>query len=95
LVWSCGPAAASFTPPGNKHPENKAMYKIPTIAQGPPTTAMSNKPKGSISGFFFDSNPATTKLVEVPIMEHMPPNMEANDSGMRKVEGRRPIWGAH
>ena len=50
---------------------------------------------GATSGKSSAYRAATMRLVELPRTVHMPPSMEAKDSGMRSLDGLTPIEMAH
>ena len=64
------------------------MYVMPVIATGTPKRPRSKSP---MDCFVSDdpseprqsfNMPSTTRLVDVPISVHVPPKMDANDSGI-------------
>mmetsp|Transcript_20775 Transcript_20775/g.67247 ORF Transcript_20775/g.67247 Transcript_20775/m.67247 type:complete len:341 (-) Transcript_20775:46-1068(-) len=73
----------------------RARKMTPTIAAGTPAIDMENMVKGwSGASGSFSICELSTRLVEVPMSVHMPPSMEANESGIRSAWTDRPLRAA-
>mmetsp|Transcript_8080 Transcript_8080/g.34334 ORF Transcript_8080/g.34334 Transcript_8080/m.34334 type:complete len:229 (-) Transcript_8080:477-1163(-) len=79
-------ASALLAPPGSRNGDAMRMYAIPLSATGTPYTESANRPIGCTSGYRSRIMPSTTRLVDVPISVHVPPNMLANDRGIISCE---------
>ena len=71
------------------------MYAMPDIATGTPWMLNAKRPIGSSSGYRSRIIPSTTRFVDVPISVHVPPRMDAKDSGMKSCALCTPILCAH
>ena len=66
------------------------MYAMPLIATGTPYRESANRPMGCASGYRSRIMPSTTRLVEVPMRVHVPPRMDAKESGIMSCEFGMP-----
>ena len=68
----------------------KDMYAVPSSATGTPYSAGPKRPILSSPGNSSSYRAATIRFVDVPMSVHMPPSIEAKESGMSSLDGEMP-----
>ena len=91
----------NVAPPGNRAPDARSMYVMPVSATGTPYRPKSNSPILYVrvdvpsAPFHSLSIPSTTRFVLVPMSVHVPPRMDANDSGIMTCSFGSRMFSAH